>query len=62
MQRLFTSTDVTPTRAAAGAEDFYAMQRGGACSHYILDATFYADVTVASARLTMSIINTFNRR
>ena len=28
--------------------------------HYILAATFYADV--ASARLTMSIINTFNRR
>ena len=58
MQRLFTSTDVTPTGGAACAEDFYAMQREGARSHYTLAATFYADV--ATARLTMSVLNTFD--
>ena len=40
--------------------DFYAMQRGGVESIPLLAATFYADV--ASARLTMSFLNTFNQQ
>ena len=40
--------------------DFYAMQRGGVEAISLLAATFYADV--ASARLTMPFLNTFNQQ